>query len=203
MLDFTLPLHPPRDLGERSLRSTEKVSWDEITRRIKGGDQSAFEVYYEHSFMIMFCQIQKLIGSDEQTTLDIVQLAMLKVIRCIKPLPDESAVNAWSSAVAKSVAYDWLRKNSRKHEFVGDFEHDIAAPSPEPGLVAQSRLHWIEGQLMELPRELRKIILLRYRLGWSLRRIAETVGLKTGAVDGRIRRTIEKLQEKAQREFNE
>ena len=198
-----MPIHPPREFCERSMRSAKKAPWVEITRRIKSGDQAAFEIYYEHTFKIMYCQIQKLVGSDEQTTLDILQMAMLKVIRCIKPLPDESAVNAWSSAVAKSVAYDWLRKNARKLEFVSDFEHDIAEPSLEPGLIAQSRLQWIEDQLLELPHELRRIVLLRYRFGWSLRRIAESLGLKTGAIDGRIRRTIEKLQEKAQREFNE
>jgi RNA polymerase sigma factor (sigma-70 family) len=203
MLEFIVPIHHPHELGKRSLRSAEKDPWDEITRRIKSGDQDAFEIYYEHAFMIMYRQIQKLIGSDEQTTLDILQTAMFKVIRCIKPLPDESAVNAWSSAVAKSVAYDWLRNNARKLEFVSDFEHDIAEPPLEPKLIVQSRLQWIEDQLLELPHDLRKIILLRYRLGWSLRRIAETLGLKTGAIDGRIRRTIEKLQEKAQREFYE
>lgn len=44
------------------------------------------------------------------------------------------------------------------------------------------------------------MIALRYRLGWSLKRIANQFGLKTGAVDGKIRRAIIKIKEQARTE---
>lgn len=203
MLEFTVPTPLTYELTDRSASSDQEVGWDAITRRIASGDHDAFELYYERTFMIMFGQIQRLIGSDEQTTLDMVQLAMMKVIRSIKPLPDESAVIAWSRAVAKSVAYDWLRKESQKPDFVSSFEQDPAIASVEGSLLAEAQLRWMEDQLREMPGDLQKIISLRYRLGWSLRRIGELLGLKTGAVDGRLRRAIEALQAKAKREFNE
>ena len=69
--------------------------------------------------------------------------------------------------------------------------------------IGNTSLQWIEEQLQQLPSDLQSMISFRYRWGWSLKRIAERFGLKTGSVDGRIRRAIEKLNEKAHREFDE
>jgi DNA-directed RNA polymerase specialized sigma24 family protein len=49
---------------------------------------------------------------------------------------------------------------------------------------------------------LQQLIHWRYRLGWTLQRIAETVGLKPGAIDGRLRRALERLRLRAEEEFD-
>ena len=59
---------------------------------------------------------------------------------------------------------------------------------------------WLEKQLLTLPPDTRKMIGMRYRLGWSLKRIAQRFGLKTGAVDGRIRRAVVQLRNRAEKD---
>ena len=179
-----------------------ETDWLNVTRRMKAGDGSALAIYYEHVFDMMFREVQRLTNRDEQTSLDIVQDSMLKAIRCIKPLPDAGAVVAWSKTVVRSTAYDWLRKQNR-HKSQELSPKDQPATKDEPVNEDSVRMLWIEDQLKALSPELRRLIGFRYRLGWSLRKIAETLGLKTGTVDGRIRRAIEKLQEKAKREFDD
>ena len=65
----------------------------------------------------------------------------------------------------------------------------------------QARIEWIEQQLRKLAPDLRRMVLLRYRLGWSLQEVATKFGLKTGAVDGRIRRAVEELRQQAEWEL--
>jgi RNA polymerase sigma-70 factor (ECF subfamily) len=172
------------------------------------GDPSALARFYEFTFDIMHREAARVSGRDEQCCLDIVHDAMLKAMRCIKQLDDATAVAGWSRAVAKSVTYDWLRKESRKQklESVRRVSDDSASKDHvDFSLVKieEARIRWIEQELKELPDELQGLISLRFRWGWSLQRIGQRVGLHTGAVDGRLRRAIEKLRKKAEAEFDE
>ncbi len=198
-----LELHVKQPRLNSSLSSAKaETDWLDLTRRMKAGDTEALAIYYEHFFDPMFREVQRLLHRDEQTSLDLVQESMMKAIRCIKPLPSVGAVAAWSKTVVRSTVYDWLRKQNQNHSF----ELSEANDGVSLDWIAQQdsvRMLWIEDQLKVMPQELQKLIGFRYRLGWSLRRIAESMGLKTGAVDGRIRRAVQQLQEKAKREFDE
>jgi RNA polymerase sigma factor (sigma-70 family) len=62
---------------------------------------------------------------------------------------------------------------------------------------------WIESSVQNLPADLRLLFSWRFRLGWSLKAIGRQLGISTGAVDGRMRRAIEKLREQAIQEFGD
>ncbi|MFK7765844.1 MAG: RNA polymerase sigma factor [Mariniblastus sp.] len=164
------------------------------------GDRNALATFYNFNFDVMLKEVRRCLGRDEQTCLDLVQDAMLKAIKSIKPISSEGQIIAWSRTVAKSVTYDWLRKRSR----LKTTELSEAGPIGDESHIEDSaRLVWIESELKSLPPPLQKMIELRYRLGWSLNRIGAKFGLKTGAVDGRIRRAVERLRLKACEEFND
>jgi len=180
--------------------------WADVTRRIAEGDRQAFATYYETFFETMFRTVRKTSGRDEQTCLDIVHDAMLKAIRGMKPLDSYSHLAAWSTAVAKSVTYDWLRKRLRqtKLESTGAFDKNVANQSDKTIELAEmdaARLLWVEQQLRELPHELQAMISLKYRMGWTLKQIAVRFGIKTGAVDGKIRRAIADLKMQAKQDI--
>lgn len=198
---MTLPLHS----HDANPPAKAELDWLDVTRRMQQGDTGALEIYYEQFFELMFREVRRLANRDEATSLDLVQDAMLKAIRCIKPLPTGNSVAAWTRTVAKSVTYDWLRKQLRQNSLSESLQDDvivqkIQTESDDEGNV---RLLWIEEQLKSLPSDLQRLISFRYRWGWSLQKIAETLGLKTGAVDGRLRRAVSRLQAKAKSEFDE
>ncbi len=178
------------------------VQWSDITRSMANGDSHALAKYYEFTFDIMYHEVVRVSGRCEQTCLDIVQDAMLKAIRSMKTLESPAAVSTWSRAVAKSTAYDWLRKETRNRKLETGLP--LRFPDDDQGrLLDAARLLWIEEELRGLPDGLQSLIALRYRLGWSLKKIGQSVGLKSGAVDGRIHRAIETLRKKAGVEFDE
>ena len=182
----------------------ERRDWNQITSSIQQGDESAFEVYYAFVFDRIFREVKRLTQVDDQTSLDVLQETMVKIIRYIKPLPDESAVVGWTLAVTKSVVYNWLRKNKRQTEQQLDWQAENEKPSTdEVEAWGEARILWVEEQLRQLPGELQTMISLRYRLGWTLRQISEKLGIKTGMVDGKIRRAMKMLNDRAQQEFHE
>jgi len=57
--------------------------------------------------------------------------------------------------------------------------------------------------LQSFPADTRKMIALRYRMGWTLQQIGNWFGLKTGTIDGRIRRAVEQIKTQAERDYDD
>lgn len=172
------------------------MNWPRVSARIQAGDDRSFEIYFNCFFDLMFAESRRISGRDEATCLDLVQNAMFRATRSMTRLKDEQHAVAWTRILIRCTALDWLKVKSNA------MPNRLDNTEPETEEVAENidvraRILWIENQLEKCHPETRKMIALRYRLGWSLQRIAARFGLKTGAVDGRIRRTIEKIKGQA------
>jgi RNA polymerase sigma-70 factor (ECF subfamily) len=173
------------------------LSVSRITHGVMRGNRDSFCAYYDAHFELMYREARRLLGDDEHTCMDVVQDAMLKAMRSMKPIDSMASLEQWSRLVVRSTALDWLRVRSRRREQNDLHAAEVSKESTDH-LDRQARMAWIEEQLATAEPELRRLISLRYRLGWTLARIAEHFGLKTGAVDGRLRRAIEELRLKAE-----
>ena len=204
-VEYQLERRFATSLAYRKRRATELTidRTRRLTQSIARGEPDAFDEYYDRYFDVMFRFARSLTGADESTCLDIVHDSMFKAIRSMKPMDDQRHLTAWSHAIVRSVAYDWLRKKSRASETSLEqieFTDRSIEGVDDDALV---RMAWIEQQVAELDADLRRMMSLRYRWGWTLGRIARSFGLKTGTVDGRIRRAVEKLRQQAQLQFDE
>lgn len=220
----SLTLHNPRDtsIGDRQLHQTNAVTgsadvvdgagcgnaadrdWLALTSGMARGDAECFQAFYDSHFDMMFREARRLLGRDEHTCLDIVQDALLKTMRSIKPIASQAQLEQWTRLVVRTTALDWLRKKDRRRENSVESVGDPAANfENENEITDQARMIWIEEQLRDTAPEIRQLLSLRYRLGWTLKEIAGHLGMKTGAVDGRIRRAVEDLKKQARLESDE
>lgn len=117
----------------------------------------------------------------------------MRVIRSIPVLENEQKLHAWLRAVTTSCAYDRLRKEKRTRRREAGISPSPGTSDPE----TMERLAWMEEELAKLDASVHPSMVLRFRLGWTLGRIGKALGLKPGAVDGRIRRATLELQERA------
>ena len=204
MIESALDIHASqKDRSQNDCRLADRDAdqWRVLTEKIaKHGDQQAFAEYYRSFFDTMFLTVKHATGCDEATCLDIVQDAMIKAIAKMKPLNTREQTIAWTRAVAKTTAYDFLRKRVRQQKLNENLTNQTSE-TEERTVDDSARLTWVEEQLQQLPDELVSMISLKYRMGWTLRQIGEKFGLKTGAVDGKIRRAIEDLKSQATEEF--
>ena len=178
----------------------------ELTTAIASGDTEAFARLYRAWFDFALTEAQRCTGRDEQFCLDAVQNAMLRIIRRIRPLDSEAALAAWVKACVRNACVDLLRQDARRAR------RETAAPEHPAGAFAltcvppaadQTRLAWLRAQLSMLDADTARALDLRYRAGWTLARVAAAMGLKAGAVDGRINRTISRLRSAAQEDWHE
>ncbi|MCH7871555.1 MAG: sigma-70 family RNA polymerase sigma factor [Planctomycetes bacterium] len=99
--------------------------------------------------------------------------------------------------VTRSVAFDHLRKERRRRrareQKAAEVRRDVVDESRSDLF---ERIEWLRSEMRGLDRVSAEIIELRYRGGLTLEAIGRRLGLGTGAVHGRLTRTIARLQKK-------
>ena len=172
-----------------------------LTAAAAGGDTESLAELFRTRYSFMYAEARKASGRDESFCLDVVQEAMIRVMRSIKPVDSEASLRSWLGLVVKSCAYDRIRKEKARRS-----SEQTAFGGPDTQETDRERLDrlaWLRNAIRSAKGPHARLLVLRYRLGWTLEQIAEMFGLKTGAVDGRLRRQVAALQRRAREEFNE
>lgn len=165
------------------------------------GDAAAIEAFYRAYFdrlLSMAAAAVRMRRYDEARCLDIVHDAMLRIVRCVKPMRTEAHLLNWCRLVVQSCALDRLRREQRRAR------RERAAASVNDAPVDYSeQIAWLDGQISLLDPTLAEIIRMRFREGWTLAKISSVLDTTTGKIDGQLRRAIQKLRADAQAAFGE
>jgi len=157
------------------------------------GDAAAVEVFYRRYFPSLYTQAQRATRRDEAFCLDVVQESVLRIIRSIRPVASEAQLMAWLQLVVRTTAYDLLRAERRRR--VREALVPVGAPAdPAPDV---EQLAWLKDQIERLDPQLVHLIELRFTHQWTLARMAECLGLPLGTIDGRLRRALGQLRQRA------
>lgn len=169
----------------------------EQTSAIASGSTEAFARFYEQWFDLAYAEARRVSGRDEQFCLDVVQEAMMRVIRSIKPMESEADVRRWLLVVVQTCCLDCLRAETRRRRREASRTASQSSTESDATDLAE-QLQWLRRQLSTLDAEQARLLSLRFRLGWTLQRIGAVLGLKPGAVDGRITRSLAALRSQSQ-----
>lgn len=137
-------------------------------------------------------------GRDESFCLDVVQDAMLKIIRSIPILDTREDLSRWLRRVVTRCAYDALRSERRRAARHASVAAARGSSSSEPSDAEQrERLEWLASQIASLPDPAASLVVGRFRFGLTLERLGRSLGIAPGAADGRLTRTLRALRSAA------
>jgi RNA polymerase sigma factor (sigma-70 family) len=105
----------------------------ELTTLIARGDREAFADFYRAWFDPMYAEAKWITARDEAFCLDVVQDAMLRVIRSLRPVETERELAAWIKTVVRTSAYDRLRsecRRSRHERSASEQNHQLGTEPP-------------------------------------------------------------------------
>lgn len=170
-----------------------------LTAAMAAGDTRAVEVFYRRYFDSLYAHARRFTGRDEAFCLDVVQEAVLRIIRTVRPVKTEAQLSAWLRLVVQTAAYDLIRQETRRYrrEMVACFSSPPADHSTEIEQTDQERLEWLRSEIASFDAQLVEILDMRFAKRWTLSRIAQAMGLSLGTVDGRLRRALVDLRRRA------
>ena len=175
---------------------------DQLTTAMAAGNSAAIEKFYRLYFEWLYQQARRATRRDEAFCLDVVQDAVLKIIRTIKRVDQERRLLAWMKLVVQSVALDLLKQETRRNNRAilatagrSEFHEttDDAAMIEEQAV----QINWLKQEIARLDPVLVQMIDMRFNKQWTLQKIGQWFGLSAGTIDGRLRRAIRMLRDKA------
>lgn len=156
----------------------------------------ALATLYDQKFDFVYCLVRARTGVDESTALDIVQDTMIRVIKHMKPLPNEAALDAWLARVALTTACDHFRRERRRRTR----ERGASMRSPDLCERSSQEIEALRREIAGLDEGSFDLLTLRFRAGMTLERIGARLGIGPGAVDGRVRRMLARLRDRIREE---
>lgn len=167
-----------------------------LTAPIARGDERAFAAFYEQWFDRALALARSFSRRDETFCLDVVQDCMLRVVRAMRPLGSESAVNAWMAKTVLTTTLDHLRRETRRTRRERRAAPPEAALDADPRLAAEAseRQAWLHDRLAELPVDDRQLLVERFADDQTLAQAGAALGITGNAAHGRIRRLVTRLR---------
>ncbi len=171
------------------------------------GDRQAVGAFYERYFdlLVQFARraLPRSQAADESARLDVVHDAVLRIVRTVRPVTGgEGQLIAWLRLVVQSVVYDRLRRDQRRAARERELQPKTDMTHVN-GVDLAEQAEWLRIELAKLDPRLVELIELRYTQRWTLEAIGQRLGLSASSVDGRIRRALDRMRDRAREVFDE
>jgi RNA polymerase sigma-70 factor (ECF subfamily) len=169
-----------------------------LTAAIAAGDPVAFAAFYEAWFDRCYNVAAALTRRDESFCLDVVQDAMLRAVRSMRPMARDD-LERWLVRVVHTTALDALRaerRRARRSALRADKASPGARISDNPAHLAElaEQIDWLTRAMADLDADDRALLEHRFTRDRTLEETGRAVGLTGGAAHGRIRRILARLR---------
>ena len=172
-----------------------------LVKRVKAGDQQAFEALYRRYVSTVYRQALKLVGNAEEAE-EIVQEVFLTLYEKAKTFRGDSAFSTWLYRLTLNTALMKLRRRKRSKEIALDDYlpryqedgHHLVRPvvdwsqNPEGRLGTAEIQRTLQKALDQLPAMDKAVVVLSDLDGLANREIGKALGLTVPAVKSRLHR---------------
>ena len=160
---------------------------EELVARAQSGERAALPEIYRRHVDGVHRRLSRLIGPDPERE-DLLQQVFIETFRSLARFRGEARFATYLYRVTTNIAYDHLKRRSRRDEVLSDEIGERPGVEPTPEAIAIRR-HEIDRAwrcLDRLKPKKRVAFLLRVVEGLSIEEIAEQVNAEPAAVSQRI-----------------
>lgn len=186
---------------------------EELARKVSKGDKEAFSGLVEATHATIYRLALRITGSSSDAE-DAVQETYIRTWRSIHTLEDSKAAFAWICRIVRNVAYDWVRKRSRRGGISFDAPlgeglsslHELLefqGKGPESVVVDKDLARCVLQVVHTLKEKHRTVLLLREVDDMSYEEMSAALGCSIGTVESRLFRARKALAEKLKKVFRE
>jgi RNA polymerase sigma-70 factor (ECF subfamily) len=165
----------------------------DLIRAAQNGSKAAFEDLYRRHWRSAY-RAAYLVTHDAAGSEDIAQEAFLAAARALGRFDRRRPFAPWLHRIVVNRSIDWTRTRAARAEVLAPAsEHEQPAPAADTSTE-------LLAALAALPPEQRAVVVLRYLLEYTPGEIAAMLDLPRGTVNSRLRRALDALASRLERE---
>ena len=175
----------------------------QLIRRACQGDGPAIRSLYERYAPRVYAVVRRIAGDDDLAQ-DYAQEAWIRAVRALPTFRGDARFSTWLHRIAVNSALQALRKSETRQKREGPMPETIAVGPQSGDVLLGDRL---ERALDELPKRMRKVLILHDVEGYTHEEIGELLGVAPGTsksqlfkARGKMRTMLEALTEPNGRE---
>jgi RNA polymerase sigma-70 factor (ECF subfamily) len=195
-LEENIQTSSPRPAAaDQPARATPDIA--ALTRAMAGGDETAYRIFYDAYFDRLLRYLLVVTGGNEEAAREALQLALVRVVKHVKPFESEEKFWSWLTVLARSALADESRKRRRYFSFLERFtRQQETGPAAMDNGEADEQLHaLLQRKMTALPADERQLVEQKYLLHQSVREIADGQQTTEKAVESRFSRVRRKLKD--------
>jgi RNA polymerase sigma-70 factor (ECF subfamily) len=199
---FQAGVAPRNDIGQNlwsmtgALRSRASVEDRELVKRMRAGQQAAFDVFADHYIPALYRFASARLGAQRELTRDIVQATVCRVMERLDSYRGDAPLFTWLCACCRNeIAGHFRRENSRPTlEFgVQEAPEPVASDSasPEKVFLDMEMSTLVHMALDLLPPRYSSALQWKYLNGLSVNEIGERLSIGSKAAESLLSRARE------------
>lgn len=156
----------------------------EVIARVLAGEMDAYETIVRRHEGPLYRHARGM-GLDHDTSLDVVQDALVKAFHRLADCRDPARFRAWLFRITRNLCFDHLRRSRQLAIPLSRVPEAEAVADERPGALERSM---VRQALDRLSPVLREAFLLKHDAGYTYEEIAEITGAGSSAVKMRVHR---------------
>ena len=160
-------------------------------------EAEAFAELYQRTHLVVFRYIYALTGGPQQEVEDLTADTFIRAWKARHRFEgDQKAALSWLLRIARNLVIDSHRRTKVRGVETNLKDALLIAPdaSPEEQVTRQEQFNALWIIISTLPPQHREMIVLRYVLGWPVKRIAAHLNMLENTTSVNLRRILQRMQ---------
>ena len=188
----------------RAVHLTSQSYESELVNRLRSGDRAAMHEFYIIYRNRLFSLILARVGGDHNAAEDLVQEVFLAALGSLDKFRGESQFYTWLRSIALHKLNDFYRRQAREPEpdaASSDFDDTRLEhtgddqPATFTTMESEETRHSIHQALVGLPRDYRKVLILKYLDEKPVLEISRIMGRSPKSVEGLLSRARKAMRD--------
>ena len=168
-----------------------------LVAAIRNGVAGMAGAFYDRTRPVVDKAVRRLLGAADNDVEDVVQVAMIELLRSLSRYRGECSLDTWTSTIAANVVYKHIRRRGlertlfAREPLADDLPH---ASRQQP--VLRAMIERVAHHLKEMAYERAWTFLLHDVHGYSLEEVAGITGVSVAAAQSRLVRGRRELHER-------
>ena len=176
------------------MNATDNRTDYELVMAYQNGEQEVFKTLLDRHHQKVYNYIMSLV-KDKSLADDIFQETFIKVINTLRSgtYRDEGKFIQWVMRIAHNIVIDYVRKNQKFRMVYSTDEYNVFDSMNHPDLTKEDEMikqqiyKNIRFLIKQLPKEQRRVLIMRHYADMSFKEIAEKTGVSINTALGRMR----------------